>query len=118
MTDRKKAVRKADKAMSNYIRARDPICYCGKPSDQNGHFFSRRYYATRWDEDNCLACCSACNFLHNTNPEPMRRAIVARIGEERLAEMEELTKGPSGLKTSDILDIAEMYKKKLEESCV
>jgi len=27
----------------------------------NGHFMSRRYYPTRWEEDNCRPQCASCN---------------------------------------------------------
>ena len=41
-------------------------CYtCGKlkhwKSQQNGHFVSRQYLATRWEEDNCRVQCAGCN---------------------------------------------------------
>jgi hypothetical protein len=54
---RKKAVKYADDMMSLFIRQRDKLCYCGKPSTQNGHLITRASYATRWDEKNCHGCC-------------------------------------------------------------
>jgi hypothetical protein len=112
---RKGAVRKADQEMSLYIRARDKTCYCGKPATQNGHYYSRTHYSTRWDEENCLACCAGCNMLHEQNPEPMRRAMLSR-GRD-LEELEKKYNSVCKLSTDDILSIAEEYRKKRSELC-
>ena len=68
---RKKLVDKLDKVFSIYIRRRyadNDIaeCFtCGKQDHwkklQNGHFQSRKHYATRWHEVNCQVQCSGCN---------------------------------------------------------
>lgn len=34
---------------------------------QCGHFFSRRYYATRWEEKNCAPQCVGCNMYNQGN---------------------------------------------------
>ena len=64
-------VKKLDAIFSQYIRLKDAIdgyaiCFtCGKKDHwkklQNGHFQSRKHYATRWDEKNCQVQCSGCN---------------------------------------------------------
>jgi len=69
--------KKMDIIFSKYIRLRDkgkPCVTCGAPwtpSDQCGHFQSRRHFATRWDEMNAHSQCCKCNlwgageqFLH------------------------------------------------------
>jgi len=68
---RSKLVRKLDKAFSLYIRLKNSrkeiaTCFtCGKRDHykqlQNGHFMSRKYYSTRWDELNCQVQCAGCN---------------------------------------------------------
>ena len=70
-TQRKKLVDKLDKVFSVYIRRRyaeNDIaeCFtCGKQDHwkklQNGHFQSRKHYATRWHEENCQVQCAGCN---------------------------------------------------------
>jgi len=70
-TKRKKLIEKLDKVFSVYIRrrfAKDDIaeCFtCGKQDHwkklQNGHFQSRKHYATRWHELNCQVQCAGCN---------------------------------------------------------
>ena len=64
-------VKKLDAIFSKYIRRRfaeDNIseCYtCGKKDHwknlQCGHFMSRRFYSTRWDDKNCQVQCAGCN---------------------------------------------------------
>ena len=68
---RSKLIKKLDTIFSKYIRQRDAkkeiaTCFtCGKKAHwkklQNGHFQSRRFYATRWDEINCQVQCAGCN---------------------------------------------------------
>ena len=68
---RSKLVKKLDAIFSQYIRLKDSIggyatCFtCGKKDHwkklQNGHFQSRKHYATRWDEQNCQVQCAGCN---------------------------------------------------------
>ena len=68
---RSKIVKKLDAVFSQYIRQKNAIneiatCFtCGKQDHwkklQNGHFQSRRFYSTRWNEQNCQVQCSGCN---------------------------------------------------------
>jgi len=68
---RGKLVKKLDAVFSQYIRLKDSVggyatCFtCGKKDHwkklQNGHFQSRKHYATRWDEQNCQVQCAGCN---------------------------------------------------------
>jgi hypothetical protein len=68
---RGKLVKKLDSVFSQYIRLKDSVdgyatCFtCGKKDHwkklQNGHFQSRKHYATRWDEQNCQVQCAGCN---------------------------------------------------------
>tara|TARA_R110000751_G_scaffold231654_1_gene332917 strand:+ start:227 stop:616 length:390 start_codon:yes stop_codon:yes gene_type:complete len=68
---RSKLIKKLDTIFSQYIRQKNSIdeistCFtCGKQDHwkklQNGHFQSRRHYATRWDEINCQVQCAGCN---------------------------------------------------------
>jgi len=71
---RSKLVKKLDTIFSQYIRLREADnigfveCFtCGKKDHwkklQNGHFQSRRHYATRWDERNCQVQCVGCNMF-------------------------------------------------------
>jgi hypothetical protein len=93
-----------------FIRARDPYCYCGAETTENGHFFSRAIPSTEYEPDACLGSCSACNYLHETDKEPMKRALIARIGEERFAELELQSWDHNKLTFEELEALAEMYR--------
>lgn len=71
MSELSKAKAKADRYFSLYVRQRDAIdgictcCTCKKmipwKSIHNGHFQSRRYESTRYDEKNTGPQCAFCN---------------------------------------------------------
>jgi hypothetical protein len=72
--NRSKLVKKLDNIFSKFIRLREidhngfTTCFtCGKKDHwkklQNGHFQSRRHYATRWHEQNCQVQCVGCNMF-------------------------------------------------------
>ena len=100
------------RGFSEFIRARDPFCYCGQPSTENGHYFSRSIPATEYDEENCLGSCSPCNQKHESDKEPMKQALIARIGEERFAELERRSWDHGKLTYSELEELAERYKPK------
>lgn len=92
-------VRKLDNVFSLYIRLRDAMpngmirCIsCGqiKPFDKfdNGHYFSRRNMATRWDEDNCHAECSYCNRFKADHMVGYRENLIRKIGQQRFDRLE------------------------------
>ena len=70
-----KLKKELDKYFSLYIRLRSATdeglvqCFtCQKVSNyksgmQNGHFQSRKNYATRWDPLNCMVQCYGCNIM-------------------------------------------------------
>lgn len=71
-----KLKKELDSVFSRYIRQKysdnqgEVSCYtCGKRGHwktmQNGHFVSRQYLATRWDENNCRVQCAGCNLFGN-----------------------------------------------------
>ena len=56
--------KKVDKVFSLWIRKRDKRCFtCGRPASQAGHFQSRRFSATRYDEINVQSQCIKCNIF-------------------------------------------------------
>jgi hypothetical protein len=73
---RSKIVKKLDVIFSQYIRLKyadkrgmvkcftcDKVGHWKNGGIQNGHFRSRRFYATRWSEDNCRPQCVRCNMF-------------------------------------------------------
>ena len=68
-------------------------CYtCGRkfhPKDlQNGHFFSRTFTPTRWDDDNCRPQCVQCNIFKEGNKIVFSEKIRKELGEKRYLLLE------------------------------
>lgn len=111
---------RADKAFSIYIRTRDSvrgICACvtcgaQRPIAQThcGHFVSRRYLSTRYDERNAHAQCPTCN-TYNQGEQYLHGVHVDRRWGEGTADMlmrksREINK----MRASDYLEVEEKYK--------
>lgn len=117
---------KLDRIFSKYIRLRDvmPNGYfmcisCGqiKPFDKAdcGHFFSRTHMATRYDEDNCNAECSACNRFSADHIATYQINLVRKIGQKRF---EKLVWKHNSIKKWCDFELEEMidyYNKQVEE---
>lgn len=108
-----------DKIFSLYIRKRDKgICFtCGlkKPIEemQNGHFFSRGYLATRFDEENCHCQCVGCNVFRNGNYPKYSIRLVENYGQGILKELERRTKQFVKYSSADYEALIQEYKTKL-----
>ena len=90
--------KKLDTIFSRYIRLKhskpngDLSCYtCGKigtlKTMQCGHFVSRQYLATRWDEDNCRPQEVGCNVWGNGKPLDFEEKLKRELGEEKVEEL-------------------------------
>ena len=100
---RSKLVKKLDTIFSQYIRLREADssgfveCFtCGKKDHwkklQNGHFQSRRHYATRWDERNCQVQCVGCNMFKAGEQYKFSIALDGKYGEGKAEELELLAR--------------------------
>lgn len=49
---------------------------------------SRRYFSTRWSEDNCRPQCVACNIFNQGNIQMYRIGLIKEIGEQRVSLIE------------------------------
>jgi|TARA_R110002012_G_C11543810_1_gene601704 hypothetical protein len=95
-----KLKKELDKWFSLFIRLRDATEYglvqcftCGivkhyKSGMQCGHFQSRRFMATRYDEKNCSAQCVACNMFRAGEQYKFGLALDAKYGEGTAEELE------------------------------
>jgi hypothetical protein len=68
-------------------------CYtCGKvdhwKSLQCGHYLSRKYYSTRWEEKNCFPQCVKCNIFSEGNKPAFARRLIKDFGVTYLDELE------------------------------
>jgi len=100
---------KLDKVFSEYIRLRDSdhlgyvcCCTCGKPEPWQdvdcGHFISRAYIATRFEETNAHAQCRYENRYRNGSPEEYALFIINKYGMKEYNRLRDLKN--SGFKPS------------------
>jgi hypothetical protein len=119
-------VKKLDTVFSKYIRTRHAdaygsvACYtCGiikHWKDMHcGHFISRVYYSTRWDEDNCKTQCASCNLYHQGQQYIFGKKLEQEIGIGRIEQMQEIKHHASKYSIQDYLDMIELYKGKTYE---
>lgn len=111
----------ADKVFSDYIRQRDGYtCFtCGKRLEnrfsQNGHFISRQYNATRYDERNCNCQCYACNVLYNGQAAEYAIRLQVKYGIGIVEELNSLRKQIKQFSVPELQSLITLYQSKLKE---
>lgn len=83
--------RRADRLISAYAILKDGRCTtCGAINDtlEPGHYFGRTRQSVRWDVRNVYCQCASCNAAHENDPEPLRRVILGRLGQEEFEALE------------------------------
>lgn len=119
---RSQLVKKLDKVFSEWLRQsyadKDGmvICYtCGNrlhwKEIQNGHFFSRARQNTRWLPENCRPQDYRCNVALSGNYIIYTRKMLAEMGEEKLDEMEKLSRSTSKITTPQLKEMIDHYTK-------
>ena len=116
---RKTLITKLDKVFSEYIRRKDAkndiaTCVtCGKKDHwkklQNGHFMSRKHYATRWDEDNVGVQCSACNVFRYGEQYLFAKYLGTEKADMLLNKSRKTVKFPDW----EIQEMIDLYKTKI-----
>lgn len=110
-----------DRVFSIYIRIRDDgkCCTCGDEKywkyQQNGHYVSRTYLATRFDEQNCNCQCAGCNIFKSGNLTQYALFLTRKYGKSIL---EKLDKKKNQIVKFDIIWYKKMinkYEKKIEK---
>jgi hypothetical protein len=126
---REKLVKKADALFSLYIRHRDGerradgwwslciTCRKWKPlkSMQAGHFRSRRYYSTRWDEENVNAQCDVCNRWNHGEQYIYAKELDLKYGEGTADKLLILSRQVIKINSSRLEEIIEYSKQQLNE---
>ncbi|MGX5662226.1 recombination protein NinG [Diaphorobacter nitroreducens] len=119
-------IAEAQAAFNAFIRARDaglPCICCGQPfepmkpggSVDAGHFRSRSSAGhLRFNEDNCFAQRKNCNRPGGTTYGAFRAGVVARIGEARVAALEN-DNAPHKWTREELIGIRDTYRAKLKE---
>lgn len=125
----------ADKVFSEYIRYRDgrklvneqtgeeewwcPCITCGnwKPMRQMhaGHFQSRRFMATRWDDFNVNSQCPSCNTFNAGEQYKYSKAIDLKFGNGVAEQLERLARQTKKFTITEIIKIIDDAKKEIAE---
>ena len=117
---RSKLVKKLDTVFSQYIRQKNSIdgiatCFtCGKKDHwkklQNGHFQSRKHYATRWDEQNCQVQCAGCNVFRYGEQYRFAVNLDAKYGEGTVEKLEIQARQSVKITRGEYIDFISYYK--------
>ena len=122
-----KLKKELDKWFSLFIRLRDATneglvqcftCGCVKPYNkgmQNGHFQSRRFMVTRYDEENCQPQCVGCNMFKSGEQYKFALALDAKYGEGTAEELEFLARTIVKFTRVDYEDNIRYYKSVVEK---
>lgn len=126
-SDYSKALEKADKAFSIFIRTRDSQQFEGRafrciscnrilPIDQadTGHMINRQHMSLRFSELNCNAQCRKCNRFDEGNYTGYRQGLIKKIGEKKVILLEALKYETNKLSAFDLEAIARHYKKEVK----
>ena len=98
---------KQDKLFSEYIRERDNwtcqncqrVFPRGSGLLQNSHYMGRRFYATRFHEDNCEALCGRCHLNIGQDPYKRDQRYIAKLGKKRFERIAFIAKNNTERKT-------------------
>lgn len=106
----------ADRWFSKFIRLRDkdkPCITCGSYGQKDcGHFISRRFEATRYDERNSHGQCLKCNRFEYGNQYEHGKAIDRLYGEGTADHLHMKSKMICKRSKSDYIAIAKEFKDK------
>lgn len=119
-------VKKADTIFSQYIRKRYADnngfveCFtCGKKDHwknlQCGHFMSRKFYSTRWDETNCQVQCAGCNVFRYGEQYKFGRNLDIELGNGIAEGLQQKSKKIMKYTNYELVELIEHYKKKVAE---
>jgi len=112
--------KKLDKVFSEYIRKRDSgICYtCGNVKEWKyqdaGHYISRSYGSTRFDERNVHAQCKSCNVFKGGNMDEYALKLVKQYGPKILKELNKKKWQIKHFEVGELQDLIEKYKEKIK----
>jgi hypothetical protein len=116
----------AQKYFNLYVRLRDQkngyfICIsCNVPKGieqmHAGHYLSAGHNArTRFDEQNCWGQCIRCNYHLSGNQVGYRIYLVAKIGPDKVAELEQKSRQTVKWDRYSLIDLIETYKEKSKQ---
>lgn len=122
---RSQLVKKLDAIYSQYVRLdqSDQYGYCICVTSgirmfwteaQNGHFFSRRFYPTRWNDDNCHPQSMRDNVFLKGNYINYTRYMIDSYGRKFVDELEKLAHTTIKVKNAEIIEKIAHYTTEVE----
>ena len=82
---------------------------------QNGHFQSRSFLSTRFNEENCQPQCVGCNMFKQGEQYKFALALDSKYGEGTAQELESLARITVKLTRVDYEDSIRYYKSAVEK---
>jgi hypothetical protein len=122
----KQLKKKLDAVFSQWIRLKDSTsdglavcvsCHAVKSwkEQQCGHYVSRTYLATRWDERNSAVQCMPCNVWKRGNYPAYTLYMLRKYGQEVIEELEALRHKPFKVTAADLEEKIEYFNRKVCE---
>jgi 5-methylcytosine-specific restriction endonuclease McrA len=117
--------KRATQLFQLYVRLRDTdengngfCCSCSAPVIYNkcdgGHFVSRTYLATLFDERNVFAQCKSCNNWQNGNGAGYADFLIKKYGPEEIERLNQLRHKPTKYTYSDYEVMIEDFNNRIE----
>ena len=79
-----------------------------------GHYVSRTYIGTRWDETNCWPQCPSCNLFHEGMKDEFARMLIAKFGNNILDILAYKKKNSPKFTAKELEILIQVYKEKLK----
>lgn len=125
LKSRSQLVKDLDSIYSKYIRLlkSDEYGYClcvtsGKrmfwTEAQNGHFYSRKYYPTRWDDDNCHPQSMTDNIFLRGNYIEYTKYMIDKYGRDFVDQLGFKARNGKKISTQEIREKTLFYKTEVE----
>lgn len=130
LSDKSVLMKKADTIFSKYIRLKHSViidgnAYCRDiitnklysiKNIDNGHFISRGYFSTRFNEDNCRPQNRSSNrFKGELDKDKFENNLILEIGQERVDYLKWMKNQPGENTSSFFMVIIEEYNQKFKE---
>jgi len=124
-TKRSTLIKNLDAVFSKYIRTKYSnngkveCVTCGRQYEiakiQNGHFISRKHYATRWDEENVAPQCYGCNVMQQGQQYLFAKWLDNKYGEGKADELLQRSREVVKLSDYELKEMIDLYKQKLNQ---
>lgn len=114
-----------DRVFSEYIRLRDcgdgftKCCSCNRcitfGNSDAGHYLSRKYKSTKYDEQNVHAQCRSCNRFQHGRQRDYQEFIIKKYGKEAEEKLYLKSKQLCKRTRNDLLYLKDHFKHKIKK---